>query len=53
MTSVSLTLSTAYFENQPLAILMICPPNITLLQKTKNARISKTKVSQLYVTFKI
>ena len=33
-------------ENQPVAILKICPPNITLLQKTKNPRISKTKFSQ-------
>ena len=46
MASISSKLSTAKiisFENQPLAILKICPPNITLLQKTKNSRISKTK----------
>ena len=53
MTSVSLKLSTASkigFENQPLAI---CPPNITLLQKNKNATVSKINLSQLQITFTI
>ena len=34
------------FENEPLAILKRCPTNISLLQKTKNPGISKTKFSQ-------
>ena len=29
------------FQNQVFPILKICPSNITLLQKTKDARISK------------